>query len=242
VSERKTFGQQLREARIAARLSQTNLARKARIKSVHLINKYENDTSRLRLATIKKLEKALDCKFDIIQADIFGDGAKLEPRAVLYSGLREKIKSLGPDEVLQFPGHAAIAQRIRIALRRDREINQNLPQVRVTHKVKEGIVCISPKAITMPWEGDKLEIKKVSRLPINTPSLKGIKSDKYSDLINRINSMDDGEVITIKSDDVERALALRSRVQEYKNQGRFKGSFEIIRRKETIYVAKEKQP
>ncbi len=239
MEERKTFSEQLREIRIAARMSQGELADKVGM-YYHQIQRLENDNQLVKFSTVKKLEKALSCKFDLIAQEVFGGGKRVEHEPGVYDGLRKKIKALGPDEVIQFPGHAAMAQRIRIALRRDRETNKDLPAIKISHKVREGVICISPKAITMPWEGDEFEIKKVSSLPIKTPMLKGIKGEKYIALINRINSMGNGEVIMIDSDDAAKALILRSRIQEYKNQGRFKGNIKITRKKETISISKEK--
>ena len=238
--ERKTFGEQLREARLSARLSQQKLADEAGITFV-AVNRLENGRNTVRFDTLRKLEDALSCKFDVIQSEISGVGGTTDLESGRYNSLREKVKALGPDEVLQFPGPSAMVQRIRIAFRKDREINKNLPNVRISHKTKDGMICISPRALTMPWEGEELKIIKVSSIPIGTPSLKGIKKREYVELINRINSMGKGEIIMIEGGNVQEAMFLRSRIHTYKQQGRFKENIEIARRKETIYIAKEKE-
>ena len=133
--KRKTLGEQLREARISARLSQVDLAKKSGVTLV-TITRLETGNNRVQFKTIRSLEKSLNCKFDIQEADIYGVGKGYSSTSWRgFDSLRNKIRAMEPDDVLEFPGHGALAQRIRVSLRKDREVNQRLPDVIVNlHK------------------------------------------------------------------------------------------------------------
>ncbi len=143
-----------------------------------------------------------------------------------------------PDDVLEFPGHGALAQRIRVSLRKDREVNQGLPDVIVN--LHKGTIKILHRATVAPWDGTEMKVSKLSE-----QDMRGIVDTKqhmgkYQKISDQIKALSPGEGLKVKFETERVAINTMQRINALKRKGEHGGDIIINRRRLNLYAYREK--
>lgn len=227
-----TLAKQLRGARLEQRLSQRALADKSGV-SLMTIHRIEKEEIRPHIDTVVKLESTLDFKFQLKDEEV-GKFGKVAPEPTKYKTLRDKIVELGVGEVLEFPGSTWLAQNIRMAFRKDRETNQDLPLVAV--KCKDNRIRIFHREATMPWEGPDARVDIILKTELKNlfPT-----HGKYKELKANINKLGPDDVLKISFDTIHELRIAQSSIGSFKLKGLLPRNIKTKSIKLTLFVFRD---
>ena len=230
MTEQLPIGDQIRQARLAMRLNQGELARLCGFGQTR-ISVLERGEHRIREVSIKKLEDVLGVKLNPAEFEIVTERQKLTFTDLEYDLLKSKIGNLKPDEAISLPGTARLAQLIRMNLRRDRPSNSELPIVSVIHSRENNEISIHHRREIL--RGADMKVSKIDVKEIPTR-----KNTNYQELIDQAKKVSDGQAIKVEFDDETKASRAYSAVYGYRVRGTISSAIQVKRKGSTLYLFK----
>ena len=230
MTEQIPIGDQIKEARLALRLNQTEAARLCNVGQTR-ISALESGKHRITEAILKKLEDGLGVKLNPAEHDITIGRQKLTFTDLEYGLLRNKIENLKLNEAINLPGTEYLAQLIRMSLRRDRPLNAELPIVSVVHSKENGKITIYHRREIL--RGADMKISKIDQQEL--PAFQGVK---YEEMLNAAKEISDGKAMKIEFDNELEAAKAATAFSGYKTRGKIPKNLQHGRRGNTLYIYK----